>query len=62
MNNISIIGIGLIGSSIARAIKDINNQAEINIVDSNVSNLKSSRFVDIRIKRIQDFFLRILVL
>ena len=42
MNNVSIIGIGLIGSSIARAIKDINNQAEINIVDSNVSNLKSS--------------------
>lgn len=42
MNNISIIGIGLIGSSIARAIKDVNNQVVINIVDSNASNLKSS--------------------
>ena len=43
MNNITIIGIGLIGSSLARAIKNHNPNVMINIVDSSNENLKKSQ-------------------
>ncbi len=42
MNNITIIGIGLIGSSLARAIKNHNSNVFINIIDSSSDNLKKS--------------------
>ena len=43
MNNITIIGIGLIGSSLARAIKNHNPNVIINIVDSSNENLNKSQ-------------------
>ncbi len=43
MKNITIIGIGLIGSSLARAIKHYDTQVQINIVDSSNTNLQTSQ-------------------
>ena len=43
MKNITIIGIGLIGSSIARDIREKNNDVIINIVDSSNTALEKSK-------------------
>jgi cyclohexadieny/prephenate dehydrogenase len=43
MKNISIIGIGLIGSSIARAVKQYDSEILIHVVDSSFENLEKSK-------------------
>ena len=43
MKNITIIGIGLIGSSIARDIREKNNDVIINIVDNSNTVLEKSK-------------------
>tara|TARA_B100000886_G_scaffold73833_1_gene47557 strand:+ start:27060 stop:27962 length:903 start_codon:yes stop_codon:yes gene_type:complete len=43
MKNITIIGIGLIGSSIARVIREINKDVVINIVDNSNTALEKSK-------------------
>ena len=43
MKNITIIGIGLIGSSIARDIRDKNKDVIINIVDNSNTALEKSK-------------------
>ncbi len=40
---ISIIGIGLIGSSIARAYRALESNIEINIIDKSISNLEKGK-------------------
>ena len=43
MKNISIIGIGLIGSSLARAVKQYDSEILIHAVDSSFENLEKSK-------------------
>jgi len=43
MKNISIIGIGLIGSSLARAVKQYDSEILIHVVDSSFENLEKSK-------------------
>ena len=43
MKNISIIGIGLIGSSLARAVKQYDSEILIHVVDSSFQNLEKSK-------------------
>ena len=43
MKNISIIGIGLIGSSLARAVKHYDSEILIHAVDSSFENLEKSK-------------------
>ena len=43
MNNITIIGIGLIGSSLARAIRHNYSKVLINFIDVSEDNLKKSK-------------------
>ncbi len=45
MKFITIIGVGLIGSSIARAFKTINEKIQINIVDNSKENLEKSKLL-----------------
>tara|TARA_B100000963_G_scaffold212187_1_gene184901 strand:+ start:1085 stop:1957 length:873 start_codon:yes stop_codon:yes gene_type:complete len=45
MKFITIIGVGLIGSSIARAFKTINEKIQINIVDNSKENLEQSKLL-----------------
>ncbi len=47
MKFITIIGIGLIGSSIARAVRKINKNTQINIIDSSKENLEKSKFLQL---------------
>ena len=45
MKFITIIGIGLIGSSIARTIKKIDEKIKINIIDNSKENLEKSKLL-----------------
>ncbi len=45
MKFITIIGVGLIGSSIARAIKKIDGKIQINIIDNSKENLEKSKLL-----------------
>ena len=45
MKSVTIIGIGLIGSSIARAVKAIDKKILINIIDSSKKNLERSKLL-----------------
>ena len=45
MKFITIIGIGLIGSSIARIVKSIDSNVQINIVDNSKENLEQCRLL-----------------
>ena len=45
MKFITIIGIGLIGSSIARIVKSIDSNIQINIVDNSKENLEQCRLL-----------------
>ncbi len=47
MKKITIIGIGLIGSSIARALRDYNSDINICIIDSNQESLKKSKLLNL---------------
>src|SRR5210317_562827 len=47
MKKITIIGIGLIGSSIARALREYNSNINICIIDSNKQNLKKSKLLNL---------------
>ena len=43
MKSVTIIGIGLIGSSIARAVKVIDKKTKINVIDSSKKNLEKGK-------------------
>ena len=45
MKFITIIGVGLIGSSIARAIKTIDGKIQLNIIDNAKENLEKSKLL-----------------
>jgi len=45
MKFITIIGVGLIGSSIARAIKTIDGKIQLNIIDNSKENLEKSKIL-----------------
>ena len=45
MKFITIIGVGLIGSSIARAIKTIDGKIQLNIIDNSKENLEKSKLL-----------------
>ena len=45
MKFITIIGTGLIGSSIARIVKSIDSNIQINIVDNSKENLEQCRLL-----------------
>ena len=45
MKFITIIGVGLIGSSIARAIKTIDGKIKLNIIDNSKENLEKSKLL-----------------
>ena len=45
MKFITIIGVGLIGSSIARAIKTIDEKIQLNIIDNSKKNLEKSKLL-----------------
>ena len=45
MKFITIIGVGLIGSSIARAIKTIDGKIQLNIIDNSKENLQKSKLL-----------------
>ena len=45
MKFITIIGVGLIGSSIARAIKTLDGKIKLNIIDSSKENLEKSKLL-----------------
>ena len=45
MKFITIIGVGLIGSSIARKIKTIDGKIKINIIDNSKENLEKSKLL-----------------
>ena len=45
MKFITIIGVGLIGSSIARAIKIIDGKIQLNIIDNSKENLEKSKLL-----------------
>ena len=47
MKKITIIGIGLIGSSIARALREYNSDINICIIDSNQESLKKSKLLNL---------------
>ena len=45
MKFITIIGVGLIGSSIARKIRAIDEKIQINIIDNSKENLEKSKLL-----------------